>query len=109
MFLKLFEPIFASLGKNVKLTLLALLLAVLLAWGGTGEYRIKKQVESFAEERKSHKDDLKSKDIIIAEKDEELRDVRNRLFNYVMREKETQTNDSILRKTSNKDINKILP
>lgn len=102
MFLKLFEPIFSALNRNVKLTLLAILLAALITWGATGEIRINKIVSSCKEEEIR-------KDSIIALKDRQLDDVRNRLFDYVMRDKETQSNDSLIRKATNKEINKVMP
>ncbi|GAA4137969.1 hypothetical protein GCM10022216_14610 [Sphingobacterium kyonggiense] len=109
MFLKLFEPIFNALGKNTKLALLAMLLAVLIGWGSMAEVRIQTERNNCIDERRLDKDALKSKDSIIAAKDLELDKVRNRLFEYFMRDKETQTNDSILRKSTNKDINKVMP
>lgn len=102
MLLKLFEPIFSALNKNVKLTLLAILLAALITWGTNGEIRINKIVSSCKEEEFR-------KDSIIALKDKQLDDVRNRLFDYVMRDKETQSNDSLIRKATNKEINKVMP
>ncbi len=102
MFLKLFEPIFNALNKNVKLTLLAILLAALITWGGLGEHRLRKSELNCREEEIR-------KDSIITMKDKQLDDVRNRLFDYVMRDKETQSNDSMIRKATNKEINKIMP
>ena len=106
MFLKLFQPIFDALNKNMKMALLAILLAALLTWGGTGEYRLRKFEASCQEEERRR--EIKN-DSIIALKDKQLDDVRNRLFDYVMRDKETQTNDSLIRKATNKEINKVMP
>ncbi len=102
MFLKLFEPIFNALTKNVKMALLAILLAALITWGASGEIRINKFAASCREEEIR-------KDSIISLKDKQLDDVRNRLFDYVMRDKETLANDSLIRKATNKEINKVMP
>ncbi|WP_433895207.1 hypothetical protein [Sphingobacterium mizutaii] len=68
MFLKLFQPIFDALNKDMKLTLLAILLASLLYWGGSGEYRLRKaEANCRAEEIR--------KDSIISLKDKQLDDV----------------------------------
>ncbi|SEG63040.1 hypothetical protein SAMN05421877_11168 [Sphingobacterium lactis] len=102
MFLKLFEPIFNALNKNVKLTLLTILLVALITWGGLGEHRLRSAAANCLEAEKR-------KDSIIAVKDRQLDEVRNRLFDYVMRDKETQSNDSLIRESTNKEINKVMP
>ena len=106
MFLKIFEPIFAALNKNVKLTLLAILLAVLISWGVSGEYRIAEAKDDCNEDRKADK-------ASIAAKDEELKDMRTRLFDAFMlqqiQKQATQANDSIARKATQQAINKIQP
>lgn len=102
MFLKLFEPIFNALNKNVKLTLLTILLVALITCGGSGEHRLRSAAANCLEAEKR-------KDSIIAVKDRQLDEVRNRLFDYVMRDKETQSNDSLIRESTNKEINKVMP
>jgi len=106
MFLKLFEPIFAALMKNVKLTLLAILLAVLISWGISGEMRLKNKDEECVEERRSDRE-------TIAVMADELRDTRKRLMDFafgkVEIEKKAQENDSTLREQTKQDINKVLP
>ena len=84
------------------MTLLAILLAALITWGVSAEYRILNADSSCS-------DEIKRKDSIIFLKDRQLDDVRNRLFDYVMRDKETQSNDSLIRKATTKDINKVMP
>ena len=102
MLLKLFQPIFDALNKNVKMTLLAILLAALITWGSTGEIRLNRSAASCSKE-------IGRKDSLISLKDRQLDDVRNRLFDYVMRDKETQVNDSLIRKSTTKEINKVMP
>lgn len=102
MLLKLFQPIFDALNKNVKMTLLAILLAALITWGSTGELRINRASANCSNE-------IIRKDSLISLKDRQLDDVRNRLFDYVMRDKETQSNDSLIRKSTTKEINKVMP
>ena len=55
MFLKLFEPIFAALNKNTRLTL-----AVLISWGVTGEVRVKNSKEDCDEDRKNDRETIAS-------------------------------------------------
>lgn len=106
MFLKIFEPIFAALMKNVKLTLLAILLAVLISWGISGEYRVKAAKDDCAEERKADK-------ALNAAQAEELKDMRTRLFDAFMlqqiQREATNANDSIARKATERALNTIQP
>jgi|SRR5690606_18278397 len=106
MFLKLFEPIFAALNKNTRLTLWAIVLAVLISWGVSGEVRLKNS-------RKDCDDDRKSDRATIASQAEELKDMRQRLMDFafgkVETEKKTQENDSALREQTKRDINKVMP
>ncbi len=84
------------------MTLLAILLAALITWGSTGEIRLNRAAASCSKE-------IVRKDSLISLKDRQLDDVRNRLFDYVMRDKETQANDSLIRKSTTKEINKVMP
>ncbi len=106
MFLKIFEPLFAALNKNVKHTLLAIVLAILISWGISGEYRLKSAKADCAEERKADKETNAS----LAE---ELKDVRTRLFDAFMlqqiQRETTKANDSIINKATRSAINKIQP
>lgn len=106
MFLKLFEPIFAALNKNTRLTLWAIVLAVLISWGVSGEVRVKNSREDCEEDRKTDRR-------TIAAQAEELKDTRQRLMDFafgkVEIEKKAQENDSTLREKTKKDINKVMP
>ncbi len=84
------------------MTLLAILLAALITWGSTGEIRMNWATANCSME-------LVRKDSLISLKDRQLDDVRNRLFDYVMRDRETQANDSLIRKSTTKEINKVMP
>lgn len=91
MFLKLFEPIFHALSSNVKMTLLAILLAVLIGWGTIGEYRVKRADERCVLERKDCYD-------MVARKDQELEDMRKQMFNVLMnQQRSVAQNDSVIR------------
>lgn len=106
MFLKLFEPIFAALNKNTRLTLWAIVLAVLISWGVTGEVRVKNSKEDCDEDRKNDRE-------TIASQAAELKDMRQRLMDFafgkVETEKKTQENDSVIREQMNKELNKVMP
>lgn len=106
MFLKLFEPIFAALNKNTRLTLWAIVLAVLISWGVSGEVRVKNS-------RKDCEEDRKSDRATIASMASELKDTRQRLMDFafgkVETEKKAQENDSVLREKTKRDINKVMP
>lgn len=91
MFLKLFEPIFSALSSNVKLTLLAILLVVLIGWGTIGEYRVKQLDERCAEEKKDCY-------AMVARKDQELEEMRRQMFNVLMnQQRSVAQNDSVIR------------
>lgn len=106
MFLKIFEPIFAALVKNVKLTLAAILITVFIIWGLSGEHRVKVAKDECVEERKEYQK-------IIRSQSEELKDMRTRLFDAFMlqqiQKENTLANDSIARKATEKALNKIQP
>src|SRR5690606_23800480 len=107
--LKLFETIFTALNQNAKNAGLAMLLVVLISWGALGWSTASKEQEECDEERREDRKTILRMNSALAAKDDELKDVRTRLFNYFMRERETQANDSLIRKTTNRDINKVLP
>lgn len=106
MFLKLFEPIFNALNKNTRLTLWAIVLAVLISWGVSGEVRVNNSRKDCEEDRKTDRETIVSMAA-------ELKDTRQRLMDFafgkVEIEKKTQENDSALREQTKTDINKVMP
>lgn len=88
------------------MTLLALLLAVLLSWGVSGEIRLKKKDEQCDGDRKVDRETIISQA-------SELKDMRTRLFDAFMLQQNQQQiaskNDSLIRKISTNDINKVMP
>ena len=106
MFLKLFEPIFNALNKNVKNTLLAILLTVLISWGIYGEARLKQKDEDCVDDRKVDRETILSLSA-------ELRDMRTRMFDAFMvqqaQKQEVKQNDSVARNATEKALNKIQP
>lgn len=106
MFLKLFDPIFNALNKNVKIALLAILITVLIFWGMSGEIRAKNKGDECAEERRT------DRETIIA-LSAELRDMRTRMFDAFMmqqaQKQEVKQNDSVARHATEKALNKIQP
>lgn len=106
MFLKLFEPIFAALKKDLKIGLIAILIVVCIVVVAYSEKRIDDARDDCVEERRADK-------ATIAAKDSELREYRIELQKYLFEElrlsKQIQQNDSAIRKATTKDINKILP
>lgn len=106
MFLKLFEPIFAALKKDLKIGLISILIVVCIVVVVYSEKRIDEARDDCVEERRADK-------ATIAAKDSELREYRIELQKYLFEElrlsKQTQQNDSIIREAATKDINKIMP
>lgn len=98
MFLNLFNALWAAMQKNVKLTLLTILLVLLLSWGIYGEVRIKNMDEA-CEHR-------------LANKENELREINKRLFDLFIAQQsqhmQTQKNDSLLREQTDKAVKHVL-
>lgn len=99
MFLKIFEAIFLALLKNVKATLVAITISVLIYL----LYLSKKETE---EAKKECVDEKKAMT-------EELKDMRTRLFDAFMlqqiQRENTSANDSIMKKATQQAIKKIQP
>jgi len=108
MFLKLLEPIFTILSKNVKLALLAILLSVLITWIIYGEIKIKSAKDECIEDRNK---DREADQATIISQAEELKDMRIRLFDAFMQQRvlneQTQHNDSLMRVNTQRALNKI--
>lgn len=104
MFLKLLEPIFNALLKNVKFALLAFLLSALITWIIYAERKLNDAKVDCNEDRKIDKE-------TIIYQAEELKDMRTRLFDAFMAQKaqkeNTQQNDSLIRVNTERALNKI--
>lgn len=104
MLLKLFESVFTALNKNVKLTLLAVLLSALITWIIYGERKLNSAQEDCAKDRKMDQSTILSQA-------EELRDMRTRLFDAFMlqqvQKENTQINDSLIRNNTQRALNTI--
>lgn len=101
MFLKAFDAIFIALTKNVKATLLAILLSVFI-WL---IYFTDRQIES---EKKSCDEERRADQAIIVELSAELKDMRVKMFDAMMFDKSVVSkNDSIIRTQTKDALNQI--
>jgi len=104
--IKIFQTILAGLRKDVKLTLLALTLAVLMSWGIWGEIRINQSQENCKEDRAN---DIKENQQLQAEIRAVNKKFQDAFFEREQMQRKASENDSAIRETAQKDINKVLP
>lgn len=104
--IKIFQTILAGLRKDVKLTLMALTLAVLISWGISGEVRIKNSRDNCKEDRAN---DIKENQQLQAEIRAVNKKFQDAFFEREQMQRKASENDSVIRETAQRDINKVLP
>lgn len=104
MFLKTFDTLFVALGKNLKIALIAFLLAVIVAIGIYHTTTIQQERENCAEERKADKEMIRNLQLIFQEQQGKMLDA------FIKSQAEAiERNDDSIRQSIHREIKKVKP